>query len=396
MSGSVAVAANGTIGGVLRFDLPDIGVAGVGASQPVRDAIFPARRQAGGIRTAAALHNLGEEAITVSCRLMSGGMVLEEVEIDLEANGQEARYIEEVFTAADTSDFVGSVRCTAPGRFTGIAVELDAGNRIFTTLPVVPVARAGGGGQETVLYFAHFANGSGTTSDLVFVNVSPRPSGPGPTPYHATISPSRPALYFYDQEGNLMEPASGGGSHGRSGGHRGRGAEYPDGDGTAGRTHDFHPWPRALVSGSVKVVSEGPIGGVLRYALPGIGVTGVGASPPVRDALFPVRQEGGLATAAAIRNLTGSDLVVTCRLMKDGAVLEETQIPLVANGQEARYIEELFPGADVSDFVGSVRCTVPAEGEGMFTGVAVEIDEGNRILTTLPVVPVPERMSQNR
>ena len=27
-------------------------------------------------------------------------------------------------------------------------------------------------------------------------------------------------------------------------------------------------------------------------------------------------------------------------------------------------------------------------GEGMFTGVAVEIDEGNRILTTLPVIPV--------
>ena len=77
VSGSVAVAANGTIGGVLRFDLPDIGVAGVGASPPVRDAIFPTRRQAGGIRTAAALHNLGEEAITVSCRLMIGGMVLE-------------------------------------------------------------------------------------------------------------------------------------------------------------------------------------------------------------------------------------------------------------------------------------------------------------------------------
>ena len=144
-----------------------------------------------------------------------------------------------------------------------------------------------------------------------------------------------------------------------------------------------------LMSGSVKVVSEGPIGGVLRYALPGIGVTGVGASPPVRDALFPVRQEGGLATAAAIRNLTGSDLVVTCRLMKDGAVLEETQIPLAANGQEARYIEEMFTftGADVSDFVGSVRCTVPP-GEAMFTGVAVELDAANRIFTTLPVVPV--------
>ena len=148
------------------------------------------------------------------------------------------------------------------------------------------------------------------------------------------------------------------------------------------------------VIGSVRVVSDGPIGGGLRFDLPGIGVTGVGASPPVQDALFPVRQEGGLDTAAAIRNLTGSDLVVTCRLMKDGAVLEETEIPLAANGQEARYIEEMFTFTDVSDFVGSVRCTVPP-GEGMFTGVAVEIDEGNRILTTLPVVPVErEMMSQ--
>ena len=75
------------------------------------------------------------------CRLMSGGVVLEEAEIPLAANGQEARFIEEVFTTTDTSDFVGSVRCTAPGEgmFTGVAVELDAGNQIFTTLPVVPV-----------------------------------------------------------------------------------------------------------------------------------------------------------------------------------------------------------------------------------------------------------------
>ena len=389
VSGSVAVAANGPIGGVLRFDLPDIGVAGVGASPPVRDAIFPARRQAGGIRTAAALHNLGEEAITVSCRLMSGGMVLEAVEIDLEANGQEARYIEELFTATDTSDFVGSVRCTAPGLFTGIAVELDEGNRIFTTLPVVPVARTGGGGQETVLYFAHFANGSGSSSDLVFVNVSTRPSGLGPTPYHAAVSPSRPALYFYDQEGNLMDPESVVDLTGDL---------EVTGDGALSIQTEMEPLGELtvsthgrgeLVSGSVKVVSEGPIGGVLRYALPGIGVTGVGASPPVRDALFPVRQEGGLDTAAAIRNLTESDLVVTCRLMKDGAVLEETQIPLAANGQEARYIEEMFTftGADRSDFVGSVRCTVPP-GEAMFTGVAVELDAGNRIFTTLPGVPV--------
>ena len=44
-----------------------------------------------------------------------------------------------MFTRTDASDFVGSVRCTAPDLFTGVALELDAANRIFTTLPVVPV-----------------------------------------------------------------------------------------------------------------------------------------------------------------------------------------------------------------------------------------------------------------
>ena len=291
----------------------------------------------------------------VSCRLMSGGIVLEAVEISLEANGQEARYIEELFTGTDTSDFVGSVRCTAPGLFTGIAVELDEGNRIFTTLPVVPVARTGGRGQGAGLDFAHFANGDGIVSGMVFVNLSTQPSGPGPTPFHTVIRPTRPVLYFYDKGGNLIDPES-----------------------------------VVDLTGDLEVTEDGALGGSCALTSPASEWPEWGPVRPVRDALFPVRQEGGLDTAAAIRNLTESDLVVTCRLMKDGTVLEETQIPLAANGQESQYIEEMFTftGADVSDFVGSVRCTVPAEGEGMFTGVAVEIDEGNRILTTLPVVPV--------
>ena len=44
------------------------------------------------------------------------------------------------------------------------------------------------------LDFAHFANGEGITSDLVFVNVGTRPI--------------RPALYFYDQEGQPMAAES--------------------------------------------------------------------------------------------------------------------------------------------------------------------------------------------
>ena len=72
VSGSVKVLSDGPLGGGVRYGVPEIGVAGVGASPPVRDVLFPARRQEGGIRTAAALHNLGAEAMGVNCRLMSG------------------------------------------------------------------------------------------------------------------------------------------------------------------------------------------------------------------------------------------------------------------------------------------------------------------------------------
>ena len=393
VSGSVRVVSNGPIGGVLRFDLPGIGVAGVGASPPVRDALFPARREGGGISTAAAVHNIEEEAIVVSCRLMSGGVVLEEMEISLAAYGQEAQFIEEMFTTTDTSNFVGLVRCTGPGRFTGVAVELDAASRIFTTLPVVPV-NLRGRGREAVLDFAHFANGEGITSDLVFVNVETQPSGPAPTPYQVALPPIRPALYFYDKEGNPIAAESvveiTGDLEVRADGGLSVWTEMePLGELTIS-THG----QGELVSGSVRVVSDGPIGGVLRFDLPGIGVAGVGASQPVRDALFPARrQAGGISTAAAIHNPGEEAMAVSCQLMKDGAVLEEEEIPLEAYGQEARYIEELFPRTDTSDFVGSVRCSAPP-GEGAFTGVAVELDASNQIFTTLPVVPVPERMSQ--
>ena len=389
VSGSVKVVSNGPIGGVLRFDLPGIGVAGVGASPSVRDALFPARREVGGISTAAAVHNIEEEAIVVSCRLMSGGVVLEEMEISLAANGQEAQYIEEMFTTTDTSNFVGLVRCTGPGRFTGVAVELDPGNRIFTTLPVVPVARTGGGGQGAGLDFAHFANGDGIVSGMVFVNLSTQPSGPGPTPFHTVIRPTRPVLYFYDKGGNLIDPESVVDLTGD--------LEVTE-DGALSIHSEMGPLEELTISthgrgevvtGSVTVISEGSIGGVLRFDLPGIGVAGVGASQPVRDAIFPAcRQAGGISTAAAIHNLEANAQGVACQLMKGGVVLEETEIPLAANGQQARFIEEVFPRTDTSDFVGSVRCTAP-EG-GRFTGVAVELDAANRIFTTLPVVPVPE------
>ena len=388
VSGSVKVVSEGPIGGMLRFDLPAIGVAGVGVSHYTEDALFPARRQARGISTAVAIHNPGEEAIVVRCQLMKDGAVLETVGITLNANGQEARFIEEVFTATDTSNFVGLVHCRAPGLFTGVAVELDAANRIFTTLPVVPVPRGGRGREATVLDFAHFANGEGITSEMVFVNVETQPSGSSSF-FHPVIPPIRPALYFYDKEGHLIAAESV--------------VDLTEdleiqADGSLTVQTEMEPLGEltisthgrgALVSGSVKVVSDGPIGGMLRFDLPAVGVAGVGVSHYTEDALFPARrQAGGISTAVAIHNLESSPKLVRCELLREGVLLDAVPIPLAANGQQSRFIDEMFPATDTSDFVGSVRCTVP-DG-GLFTGVAVELDAANRIFTTLPVVPVPE------
>ena len=388
VSGSVKVVADGPIGGFLRFNLPDIGVAGVGASPPVRDVLFPARRQAGGINTGIALHNLEAEAMGVSCHLMSAGVVLEEVEIPLEANGQTSGFIEDTFTATDTSDFAGAVRCTAPGagRFTAIAVEIDATGGIFTTLPVVEVNR--GRATATTLGFAHFANGTWIT-DLVFVNLETRQSAPALTPFHQAIPPTRPTIYFYDTEGNPIAPDSVVEITGE--------LEVTE-DGALTVRTEMEPLGvltisthgrGELVSGSVKVVSEGPIGGMLRFDHPALGVAGVGASPPVSDAVFPVRrQDGGITTGFAIHNLESSPGLVRCDLRQAGVLLDAATIPLEANGQTAWLIDAAFPGTDTSDFVGSVRCATT--GEGLFTAVALEMDPGNRIFTTLPVVPVVE------
>ena len=394
VSGSVKVVSGGLIGGMLRFDLPGIGEAVVGASPPVRDALFPVRRQEGGITTGVAIHNLGAEAVEVTCRLMSGGVVLEEVEIPLEANGQTSWLIDQAFPVADTSDFAGSVRCDVLGqrRFTAVALEMDPGTRVFTTLPVSPVDR-GGGGRATVLDFAHFANGDGTTSDLVFVNMKTQPSGPAPTPFHVAIPPIRPVLYFYDREGNPIAAESlvdvtDDLEITEDGALTVQTEMEPLGVLTIS-THGRGP----LVSGSVKVLSEGPIGGMLRYYLPHIGEAVVGISPPVSDALFPVRrQEGGITTGVAIHNLESSPGLLRCDLRREGVLRDVASIPLEANGQTSWLIDQAFPGTDTSDFVGSVRCD--AAGEGRFSAVALEMDPGTRLFITLPVFPVPETPSQ--
>ena len=223
------------------------------------------------------------------------------------------------------------------------------------------------------LDFAHFANGGLITSDLVLLN--------------AGSHPIRPAIYFYDQDGEPIAV--------RSVVDLTPDMEILEDSALSVRTA-MEPLGELTISthgrgnlrvGSVTVVAAGSIGGVLRFDIPGLGVAGVGDSQPVRDAIFPARrQEGGINTGVAIRNQGEAALLVRCHLMPAGAVLDEAVIPLAPRSQIAQFIDEAFPGTDTADFSGSVRCAAPEPGR--FSAMALELDAVNRIFTTLPVVPV--------
>ena len=225
------------------------------------------------------------------------------------------------------------------------------------------------------------------------MNLSTQASRRAPTPFHSDILPSLPVLYFYDEGGDLIDPALVVDVTGDL---------VVTADGALTVQTEIEPLGVLtisthgrgdLLSGSVKVASDGPIGGLVRFDIPGIGVTALGSREPVRAAVFPVRrQEGGINTGVALHNLDSSPELVRCALMQEGVLLDAASIPLAANGHDARFIDEIFTGADTSDFVGLVRCD--AVGEGLFTAVVHELDRGSRTFITVPAFPAPEMPSR--
>ena len=246
------------------------------------------------------------------------------------------------------------------GNFEGrqrIRVVLAPGNRIHFT-------------QE----FPHFANGDSAVSDLVVVNLD-------------DVNTVTPIVRFYGSNGERISADSvvditGDLELAADGSLSVTGGIPPVGE----RTISTHG-RGVLRSGSVRVVSDGNIAGFLRFNSMAVGVTGVGAAEPVNDAIFPARRkEGGINTGAAFRNLESDALTLTCRLMQGGEVRNSAKVELAGDGQRARFINELFPDVDTSDFSGSVRCTAPVDKT--FAGVTLEMDIGKRIFTSLPLVPI--------
>ena len=140
-TGSVTISSDVPVSAVVRFDIRGVGIAGVGTSPELRDAIAPVRR-IGNLSTGVAVRNVELSAQTVEFDLKDegGNTVLGgRASRRIEAGGRIAEFIEQLFPEADTTFFRGEVSVRAQaGRVAVMALELDT-NGVFTTLPVSPI-----------------------------------------------------------------------------------------------------------------------------------------------------------------------------------------------------------------------------------------------------------------
>ena len=140
--GAAVATSDSPLGGVIRFTIPGIGIAGVGASQSLTGFIVPVRRKAGGINTGIAVHNTEVQAVTLTLTLRTkdGQIVATTTIEDLAALGHLAKFINELFEEADTDDFEGTLVVEVTGgRVAATALELGTQPGQFTTLPVTPL-----------------------------------------------------------------------------------------------------------------------------------------------------------------------------------------------------------------------------------------------------------------
>ncbi|MDA2930861.1 CHRD domain-containing protein [Acidobacteria bacterium AH-259-O06] len=140
VAGSARVTADGAVGGVVRFTIPNIGIAGVGESIPVNGALVPVRRQSGGINTGVAIRDTANRDNTVNLTLRDAqGAAVENstATIMLSPRGRVSQFINELFPNANTDNFQGTLEIRAEGgEIAVIALELGTQAGEFTTLPV--------------------------------------------------------------------------------------------------------------------------------------------------------------------------------------------------------------------------------------------------------------------
>ena len=147
------------------------------------------------------------------------------------------------------------------------------------------------------------------------------------------------------------------------------------------------------VAGSATVTADAPVNGIVRFNISGVGIAGVGASPPGTGAIVPARRRaGGINTGVAIRNPRDEPVTVNLTLAtSDGTPVPQgtASIQIAAQGRISDFINRLFPQADTDSFEGVI--IVQVEGEGP-TVVVIGLEQGRQPgeFTTLSVSGLTE------
>ncbi len=155
LDGAAEVLADNLLGGVIRFAIPNIGIAGVGQSESLSAFIIPVRHIAGDIRTGIALHhtksngNDPQQTVTLELSLHdeTGMEVATRSITDFPERGHMADFIDEIFpdffglgAQGPSNGFSGTLVVEVQGgevAATGLELGNDPGE--FTTLPVTPI-----------------------------------------------------------------------------------------------------------------------------------------------------------------------------------------------------------------------------------------------------------------
>ncbi len=141
VAGTARVSSNGTLGGLVYFNFPGIGLAGIPASPRLSNFLTPVRRQAlDESQTGIAISNLASEEAVLRPVLhdADGRQLAEGAAIMLPAGGHVARFLHELFEDVLGPDFVGTllVNCDSC-RLAGVALELGSKPGNFTAVPVI-------------------------------------------------------------------------------------------------------------------------------------------------------------------------------------------------------------------------------------------------------------------
>ena len=218
--------------------------------------------------------------------------------------------------------------------------------------------------RDQTLQIPQFAAGGGFSSDVVVTNRS-------------STETAAVAIDVWDPEGNALD------------GNRilGVGADRFDLPPLGSRTRTLSNDEGGVLTGSMTVSSNIPVSAVVRFDFQGTGITGVGTSPRLREAIAPVRRVGNLSSGVAVRNPELAAQTVDLELKdEDGLVVPggEASRTIEAGGRIAAFIEQFFPEADTADFKGEISIRARA---GQIAVIVLELEVG-RAFTTLPVSPI--------